>query len=97
MQVIALNAHNMFEEYLQDIHSKHYSGTDDDMPEAFESWLCDIDIDTLIEYGNNAMAQAGAKALRSIHSEKRSETSRENGKKGGRPKKMIDLVGDSSS
>lgn len=76
----------MFEEYLKDIHAKGYMGTDDDMPESFERWLENLDNNDLVEYGNKAMAQAGAKALRAIPSQKRSEASKENGKKGGRPK-----------
>jgi hypothetical protein len=40
-----------------------------------------------MEYGDQAMAQAGAKTLRAIPSEKRINASKENGKKGGRPKK----------
>jgi len=39
-----------FEEYLQEAHAKHYTGTDDDMPEAYEHWL--LDLDTLIPYAD---------------------------------------------
>ena len=30
------------EEKLKDEHSKNYTGTDDDMPEAYEKWLEDL-------------------------------------------------------
>ncbi len=43
---------NDFENYLMDIHGTGYIGTDDNMPDAFEDWLQNLDIDTLIEYGN---------------------------------------------
>jgi hypothetical protein len=33
----------MFEEYLKEIHTKIYHGTDDDMPDAFDNWLGEID------------------------------------------------------
>lgn len=32
-----------FEDYLQEVHAKDYHGTDDDMPDAFERWLMDLD------------------------------------------------------
>ena len=36
-----------FENYLKEIHSKHYMGTDDDMPDAFENWLVDLSSEDL--------------------------------------------------
>ena len=41
-----------FEDYLQEKHSKNYTGTDDDMPKAFEEWLGGLDIDTLMLYAD---------------------------------------------
>jgi hypothetical protein len=41
-----------FEEFLQDIHARDYHGTDDDMPEAYEAWLTDLQVDDIIGYGN---------------------------------------------
>lgn len=38
------------EEKLQEIHSLNYMGTDDDMPDAFESWLSDLSYSELREY-----------------------------------------------
>lgn len=41
---------NTFEEYLQTLHSKHYSGTDDDMPDAFERFVENMQVDEWLEY-----------------------------------------------
>lgn len=76
----------MFEEYLKDIHAKEYMGTDDDMPESFERWLENLDNNDLMEYGNEAMIHSSARVLGSVKSDKKSISSKENGKKGGRPK-----------
>ena len=40
-----------FEDYLQEIHAKNYTGTDDDMPEAYKYWL--LHLDTLIPYADD--------------------------------------------
>jgi len=42
-----------FEQYLKDIHAINYMGTDDDMPEKFETWLANQDIDTLMSYADD--------------------------------------------
>jgi hypothetical protein len=39
-----------FEDYLIEIHANQYVGLDDDMPDAFDAWLCDMDRDDLIDY-----------------------------------------------
>ena len=39
-----------FEIFLTEIHAKDYHGCDDDMPDAFNDWLCDLQHDTIIEY-----------------------------------------------
>lgn len=41
-----------FEEYLQEQHSKHYTGTDDDMPEKYEAWLGNMDVSDIIEWAD---------------------------------------------
>ncbi len=41
------------EEVLQNIHAEQYSGTDDDMPDAFVSWLMELtllDLEDYLEY-----------------------------------------------
>jgi L-lactate utilization protein LutC len=40
-----------FEEFLQDMHAELYNGTDDDMPDAFEKWLSELDSDAYISWG----------------------------------------------
>jgi hypothetical protein len=37
-----LNIIEVNESKLQEVHAEHYTGTDDDMPEAFDNWLDDI-------------------------------------------------------
>lgn len=39
-----------FEDYLEDVHAKEYHGTDDDMPDAFETWISTLDTSEVIEY-----------------------------------------------
>jgi hypothetical protein len=41
-----------FEEFLEDEHSEVYVGLDDDMPDDFNYWLCDLDPDEWIELGD---------------------------------------------
>ena len=38
-----------FEDYLRQIHAKHYKSIDDDMPDAYEAWLASLDTVQLIE------------------------------------------------
>jgi|GEM_PF-2298138 len=44
--------YNSFEDYLKEIHAQDYTGTDDDMPEAFESWLGGLDIEEFMSYAD---------------------------------------------
>lgn len=41
-----------FEKYLQYIHALEYTGTDDDMPDAFDAWIVELDHEKLIEHAN---------------------------------------------
>jgi hypothetical protein len=41
-----------FEDYLKEKHGEEYTGTDDNMPDAYEAWLGDINADDFIQYGN---------------------------------------------
>ena len=41
-----------FEDYLGSVHADEYAGTDDDMPDAFASWLVNLDADEFIKYGD---------------------------------------------
>ena len=42
--------HQTFEDYLKQIHADQYEGLDDDMPDAFENWLTDLQVDDVIAY-----------------------------------------------
>ncbi len=44
-----------FEDYLKHLHSLNYMGTDDNMPESFESWLSQLDTEELMKYADDAM------------------------------------------
>lgn len=78
----------MFGEYLKEVHfNSHPMLLDDDIADSYDSWVSELDIADLIDYGNDAMKSAGAKVLGSIKSEKKSKSSAENGKMGGRPNK----------
>lgn len=46
---------NLFENYLKEAHAKQYFGIDDDMPDAFENWLSNLDIEELLQYGHDAI------------------------------------------
>jgi len=39
-----------FEQYLQDKHAEQAQCLDDEMPDDFNDWLCDLDSDEWIEY-----------------------------------------------
>ena len=43
---------NNMEEYLREIHAQEYVGTDDDMTEAFEKWLSQLDVDNWLVYSD---------------------------------------------
>ena len=51
-----------FKEYLYYKHAAQYTGLDDGMPDDFDCWLEDLDIDTLIRYADefaNAVSELG--------------------------------------
>lgn len=41
-----------FEDFLKEKHAEGYTGTDDDMVDAFEDWLSGLQADDFIEYAN---------------------------------------------
>jgi len=47
-----------FEDYLQEKHSEQYIGLDDDMVDDFNDWLCDLDPQELIDYGQKFAIRA---------------------------------------
>jgi hypothetical protein len=46
-----MKPHTFFE-FLQERHAESYHGTDDNMPDAFESWLGDLQIDNWVILGD---------------------------------------------
>ena len=54
----------MFEDFLKEQHAKNYIGTDDDMPDAFDDWLTELDVDTLINYADIAIKEAEIRTLK---------------------------------
>jgi hypothetical protein len=48
---------NNFETFLQDKHSEDYRGFDDDMPDAYDEWLCNLDGEEYIMYAQMWMSQ----------------------------------------
>ena len=82
-----------FEEYLKKIHAKNYHGTDDNMPDSFEAFIVDLQIDEVIEYADEWHAQElksiSRKGANTTNSKYTTEQKSEWGKKGGRPKKNL--------
>jgi len=52
----------MFEDYLKDVHAKNYTGTDDNMPDAFDNWLSNLDGQEYIDYADEYAAKEVEKA-----------------------------------
>ena len=44
-----------FTDYLQEIHARNYHGTDDNMPDSFEAWISELQVDDLIKYADKVM------------------------------------------
>ena len=40
-----------FEDYLQEKHAEQYQGLDDEIGEDFVDWLENLDVNTLVTYG----------------------------------------------
>ena len=58
-----------FDEYLKEIHAQNYTGTDDDMPDAFNNWFAEIDIFRLTIYAEgygNYIKDEFARAIKKI-------------------------------
>lgn len=82
-----------FEEYLQDIHGEDYHGTGDDMPEGFESWLVDLQVDDIIAYAEawhkSELSKAGTKGGKARHEKLSPERRKEIAKMGGLAKSKL--------
>jgi hypothetical protein len=44
-----MNKERTFEDLLKEFHANNYTGTDDDMPDHYENWVTEMDVDRLIE------------------------------------------------
>ena len=42
-----------FEEFLQDKHGENYNGTDDDMSDAFDNWVSNLDTQEVMDYAES--------------------------------------------
>jgi len=40
-----------FEDYLMEEHAEQYFGTDDDMPDDYADWVANLDVQELIDFG----------------------------------------------
>jgi hypothetical protein len=54
------------EEFLKEQHAKDYTGTDDDMPDAFESWLAELTSDEFITYADQYAQSEVEKSVKSV-------------------------------
>lgn len=52
-----------FEEILKEFHAKQYIGTDDEMPDAFDSWLENLDMDTLFKIADIAIIEGEQRGI----------------------------------
>lgn len=52
MKTNYLKEKDPFESFLQDQHAEDYHGGDDEMPDAFDNWLGDLQADEYLAYGN---------------------------------------------
>ena len=41
-----------FRDFLEEQYAKAYRGTDDDMPDAFDTWVTNTQIDELMDYAD---------------------------------------------
>lgn len=60
---------NSFEEYLQEVFSKSYMGTDDDMPDRFDHWLENQDVSDIMEYAQHFRNETTEKLIEEIPDE----------------------------
>ena len=54
---IFIEKKNMFEKFLQEVHARDYHGTDDDMPDAFDAWVSELEVDGVIKYAEESLTQ----------------------------------------
>lgn len=64
------NKAKSFEDYMQDVHAKQYIGLDDEMPDDYDNWLCELDIEDWINYGEKHSLKEQKKMIKRLSSEK---------------------------
>jgi hypothetical protein len=83
---IKQNNMDFFIKFLQEKHAEAYPMLlDDDMPDAFNDWLGQLDGEEYIAFAEEAIFTLAPVVLASKTSEKKAKSSRLNGLKGGRP------------
>ena len=55
-----------FEQYLQDKHTKDYRGCDDDMPDDFNNWMQDLDVEQWLVFGDGFAAMKSLATLDNV-------------------------------
>lgn len=56
-----------FEDYLQETHAQEYHGLDDDMPDAFDSWLAGLDIEEIMLYADKYAIEKCIESVKKLH------------------------------
>lgn len=49
-EMLGVKEHKPFEQFLQEKCASDYMGTDDDMPDRFDGWLANMDVQEVIDY-----------------------------------------------
>lgn len=45
-----------FDEFLREKHAENYHGFDDDMPDAFDAWVGELEVEDVIDYAEEMVA-----------------------------------------
>lgn len=53
-----------FEDFLKEKHAEDYHGTDDNMPDAFDDWCGDLDIQEIMDFADEAVHQAELQGIK---------------------------------
>lgn len=54
------------EDFLKDKHAEEYMGTDDNMPDAFDDWMGNLDVQEVMDYATEWMNEFRADILKSV-------------------------------
>ena len=56
--------HIDFEEWLKEWHAKEYIGTDDDMPDAFDTWTSELDTEEIFWLADRAVHEGELRGMK---------------------------------